>query len=77
MNYHHVVLMRPDANRGVGGAEAGSIDEFFRIVEIVKTNVVAIRDAIKVMYEMIHAFVLSATEAEEESKFVARGLNQL
>jgi hypothetical protein len=51
------------------------MEEFFRIVEIVKKNVVSIRDATKLIQEIIQEFTIATTEAQEEN--ASQGLQQI
>jgi syntaxin 1B/2/3 len=60
---------------GVGGTQQGSMQEFFRIVEIVKKNIVGIRDVTKKVIEINQDLILSTTEAQEEN--ASQGLQQL
>ncbi len=62
-------------SRGVGGAAQGSMQEFFRIVEIIKKNIVVIRDATRNIVEINQELVLATTEEKEES--ASQGLQQL
>lgn len=65
---------RDEGTRGVGGAEQGSMQEFFRIVEIVKKNIVAIRDCTKTIVEINQELVLATTEEKED--IASQGLQQ-
>jgi t-SNARE complex subunit (syntaxin) len=60
---------------GVGGTQAGSMEEFFKVVEIVKKNIVAIRDTTKIISDIIQELVLSTTESQEEN--ASQGLADL
>lgn len=61
--------------KGVGGEAKGSIQEFFRIVEIVKISIVSIRDVTKHIVEINQELVLSTTENQEET--ASQGLQDL
>lgn len=49
--------------------------EFFKLVEIVKKNIVAIRDATKTIIDMNQELQLSTTESQEEA--ASQGLQQI
>lgn len=66
---------RSEGPKGAGGEAVGSMQEFFRIVEIVKKNIVAIRDAAKNISEINQELVFATTEEKEES--ASQGLAQL
>jgi t-SNARE complex subunit (syntaxin) len=73
-----VALVRNDkaeGPRGAGGEVKGSMQEFFRVVEIVKKNIVAIRDAAKQIAEINQELVFATTEEKEET--ASQGLAQL
>jgi syntaxin 1B/2/3 len=77
MTLYPVALVRNerDGPRGAGGEVQGSMQEFFRIVEIVKKNIVAIRDAAKQVAEINQEIVFATTEEREEA--ASQGLAQL
>lgn len=52
---------------GVAGTEKGSMQEFFKIVEIVKRCIVQIREATKVIIDINQKLILSTTEGQEDS----------
>lgn len=79
VNEDKAVLVKHDHNaraeKGVGGEIKGSMPEFFKVVEIVKKNIVAIRDTTKTIIEINQELVLATTELSEEN--ASQGLQQL
>ena len=60
---------------GVAGTEIGSMQEFLKIIEIVKKNIVNIREATKEIIDINQKFILATTEKQEES--ASEGLSQI
>lgn len=52
---------------GVGGTDKGSMEEFFKIVEIVKKSIVVIRDSAKDIIDINQKVLLATTDKEEEA----------
>jgi len=51
---------------GVGGTSKGSMEEFFKIVEIVKKSIVVIRESAKEIIDINQRVLLATTDKEEE-----------
>lgn len=53
---------------GVGGDAIGSLGEFFKVIEIVKTNMVMLRQATATIIEVNDRLRLTSTEAQEREE---------
>ena len=60
---------------GVAGTEVGSTQEFLKIIEIVKKNIVNIREATQEIIEINQKIILATTEKQEDS--ASEGLSQI
>jgi syntaxin 1B/2/3 len=60
---------------GVGGAKEGSMEEFFKIIEIVKKSILNIKEVTKEIVEINQKLVLATTEAQEDN--ASEGLQQI
>jgi t-SNARE complex subunit (syntaxin) len=65
----------PTKGFGVAGTEVGSMQEFLKIIEIVKKNIVNIREGTKEIVEINQKFILATTEKQEET--ASEGLSQI